>query len=75
VQEEDELGPDYQLEKVWERRFTPLTVSRISRVLSIREGPGVAPRPAAPGVLEKLTPAEQEKIRAQYFDQFIKKLP
>ncbi len=75
VQQDDELGPDYQLETVWERRFTPLTISRISRVVSIREGPVAVPRSVAPGALEKMTPAEQEKIRAQYFEQFIKKLP
>jgi hypothetical protein len=71
---EDDPGPDYQLEPVWERRFTPLTVSRISRVVSIREGPTVRPA-AAPAPREKLSPAELEKIRAQYFEEFIKKLP
>jgi hypothetical protein len=74
VQKEDDLGPDYQLETVWERRFTPLTVSRISRVLSIREGPSTPPvRTATP--LEKLTPAEREKVRQEYLDNFIKRLP
>ena len=73
---EDDPGPDYQLEPVWERRFTPLTVSRISRVVSIREGPTVPPRAVNPGAAEKtLTPAELEKIRAQFFEEFIKKLP
>jgi hypothetical protein len=71
---EDDLGPDYQLETVWERRFTPLTVSRISRVVSIREGPTTPPvrPPASP---DKLTPAEREKIRLEYLDNFIKRLP
>ena len=74
VQSDDDLGPDYQLETVWERRFTPLTVSRISRVVSIREGPTTPPvRP--PPSLEKLTPAEREKIRLDYLDNFIKRLP
>ncbi len=75
VPTEDDPGPDYQLETVWERRFTPLTVSRISRVVSIREGPITLARPPVQGALEKMTPAEQEKIRAEYFAQFIKKLP
>lgn len=70
----DDLGPDYQLETVWERRFTPLTVSRISRVVSIREGPTTVPV-AAPKPLESLSAAEQEKIREQYLDRFIKRLP
>jgi len=71
---EDDLGPDYQLETVWERRFTPLTVSRISRVLSVREGPTARPV-VQPKPLENLTPAEQEKARAQFLERFIKRLP
>lgn len=71
---DDDLGPDYQLETVWERRFTPETVSRISRVVSIREGP-TTPPVASPPPLEGLTPAEQEKIREQFLDRFIKRLP
>jgi hypothetical protein len=75
VPAEDDLGPDYQLETVWERRFAEMTVSRISRVVSIREGP-VATRPvAAPVAADKLTPAELEKVRAQFFEEFVKKLP
>lgn len=74
VQKEDDLGPDYQLETVWERRFTPLTVSRISRIVSIREGPTTAPV-SRPTALEKLTPEEREKIRQAYLDNFVKRLP
>ncbi len=74
VPKDDDLGPDYQLETVWERRFTPLTVSRISRVVSIREGPITLPV-AQPKPLEGLSPAEQEKIREQFLDRFIKRLP
>jgi hypothetical protein len=71
---DDDLGPDYQLETVWERRFTPLTVSRISRVVSIREGP-TTPPVRVPSSLEKLGPEEREKIRQAYLDNFIKRLP
>ncbi len=74
VPTEDDLGPDYQLETVWERRFTPMTVSRISRVLSIREGPVVLPQPASIS-MEKISPEEREKIRLEYMDNFIKRLP
>jgi Dolichyl-phosphate-mannose-protein mannosyltransferase len=71
---DDDLGPDYQLETVWEKRFTPLTVTRISRVISIREGPTTAPI-RTPSSLEKLAPEEREKIRQAYLDNFIKRLP
>ncbi|MEI6106769.1 MAG: glycosyltransferase family 39 protein [Opitutae bacterium] len=70
---EDELGPDYQLETVWERRFTPLTVSRISRVLSVRDG--ATARPVPPKLAPAQTPAEMEKAREQYLQTFIKRLP
>lgn len=74
VPEEDDLGPDYQLETVWERRFTPLTVSRISRVVSIHEG-ATASSVRPPPPLEQLTPGEMDKIRQEYLDNFIKHLP
>ena len=54
--------------------FTPLTVSRLSRILSVREGPTARPV-APPRPLEQLTPAEQEKIREQFLERFIKRLP
>lgn len=74
VQPDYDLGPDYQLETVWERRFTPLTVSRISRVVAIKAGDKAQP-PAAPAPEKKLTPAEREKIRQEYFEHLIRRLP
>lgn len=71
----DDLGPDYELEPVWERRFVPLTVTRISRVRSIREGPAAPPPPPAEAVTARLSEAEREKIRQEYLDNFVKKLP
>lgn len=74
VQKDDDLGPDYKLETVWERRFTPLTVSRISRVVSIKGGETTPPlRETAP--LEKMSPAEREKVRQAYFDRMVQRLP
>jgi len=74
VQKDDDLGPDYELQAYWERRFNPLTVSRISRVVSIKPGPTTIPlRAAAP--LEKMSPAERDKVRQQYFEQMVKRLP
>lgn len=74
VEPDDDLGPDYELATVWERRFTPLTVSRISRVVSIKPGP-TTPPPRAAVPLEKLSPAERDKVRQEYFDQMVKRLP
>ena len=71
---EDDLGPDYHLETVMERRFTPMTVSRISRVVAIEEGPVKMPA-APPKPAVKLSADELEKIRQQYLDNFIKHLP
>jgi hypothetical protein len=74
VQRDDDLGPDYQLQTVWERRFTPLRVSRISRVVAIKSGP-LSPPARKPLPIEKLSPAAQEKARRDYFEKFIQKLP
>jgi hypothetical protein len=74
VQKDFDLGPDYQLETCWERRFTPLTVSRISRVVAIKDGE-LTPPAGTPSPLAKLSAAEREKIRQAYFEQLIKRLP
>ena len=74
VQKDDDLGPDYHLEPYWERRFTPLTVSRISRVVAINDGDTTPPSRAA-SPLAPLSAAEREKIRQAYFEQLIKRLP
>lgn len=74
VQKEYDLGPDYQLESYWERRFTPLTVSRISRVTAIKDGE-TTPPVTAPTPMDKLSPAQREKARQDYFEQLIKRLP
>lgn len=74
VKQDDQLGPAYGLELVAEKRFAPLHVSRISRVVAVQPAAD-APPPPTPAPLEKLTPAEREKIRREYFDHFIKNLP
>lgn len=74
VQAADDLGPDYRLETYWERRFTPLTVSRISRVVKIEEGATARPVPAIPR-MEDLSPQERERTRKEYFENLVKRLP
>ena len=51
-------------------------MSRISRVTALDEiaAAGAAPEPEVPA-LAKMTPAEQEKVRQDYMDNFIKRLP
>ncbi|HEY4300815.1 MAG TPA: glycosyltransferase family 39 protein [Candidatus Didemnitutus sp.] len=70
----DDLGPDYQLETVEERRFAYPTIARISRVVSVRDGPVTMPRPA-PSPIDKLSPDQLEKVRQEYFAKFIQQLP
>lgn len=70
---DEDLGPDYTLETVRERRFTPFNLSRISRVVAIDDGPATEPVPPEPA--SSLTPAEREKIRQEYLQEFVKQLP
>ncbi len=74
VEPEDDLGPDYHLETVWERRFTLLTVSRISRVVGIEGGPA-SPPVAADRPWDRLSAGEREKIRKAYLERFFQRLP
>lgn len=71
--EEYDVGSAYSLEPVWERRFTPFTLSRISRVTEIRPGPSVV-TPEVPQI-DSLTPEEREAARDAYFKNFIEQLP
>ncbi|MBP6507968.1 MAG: glycosyltransferase family 39 protein [Opitutaceae bacterium] len=73
VHKDDDLGAAYTLETVQERRFSPLMLSRISRVLAVSLA--AAPSLPEPVPMEKLSTAEREKARQEYFDNFIKNLP
>lgn len=73
---EDDPGPAYRLETVWERRFTPLAVSRISRVLAVDSATApVPPRNPALATLDRMTASEQEKVRLEYLRNYIQRLP
>jgi len=73
--DEYELGPAYELESVWERRFTPFTLSRISRVIAINpEATAKGPTPVIPDI-ETMSDAEREAARNAYFKEFVEKLP
>ncbi len=75
VEPGDDLGPAYTLETVTEKRFAPLRISRISRVLAVQLSGEETPAQAAPVALTNLTAVEREKLRREYFDTFIKNLP
>jgi hypothetical protein len=75
VEPSDDLGPAFTLETVVEKRFAPLRISRISRVLAVQLPGADVVEHAEPVALTKQTAAEREKIRREYFDTFIKNLP
>lgn len=73
----DDLGPDFELETMWEKKVQTLHFARISRITAIKEGGKVAAR-AEPWVTPldaKRSPDELEKARALYLQNWIKQLP
>ncbi|MBL9200733.1 MAG: hypothetical protein JNL39_09520, partial [Opitutaceae bacterium] len=75
LREGDELGPEFVLETVREERMHPEHISRISRVVEIKEGDVVLsaqpPAPPAPATNR----AEIEKARQLFLENFMRKLP
>ena len=92
-----DLGPDYVLETVVERRLHPYSLSRIARIVDIREGPTTA-RPAgdtaraedakagsggagataatpATTAERQRAKAEREKLKQEYWDNWLRNLP
>ena len=71
----DDLGPGFILETVQEERLQVLTLSRLSRLKEIRDGPVVLTTPD-PGVhTVPKDHAEVEKLRRAYLEKFVKMLP
>jgi len=73
----DELGVDFELEPVWEKRIATLVIGRISRVKKIRdETQSVeASDYATPAEGERRTSKQLEKAKALYFENWIEQLP
>lgn len=74
----DELGPDFELEPVWEKRIQTLYIGRISRIKSIRRGDDIARAgmlkvPSAPAA--NRSGPEWEAARKEYIDNWLKQLP
>jgi hypothetical protein len=75
LREGDELPPGFVLETVREERLQTLTLSRISRLVEVREGE-VSLTPPDPADREvPRSRAEIEKLRRAYLENFLKMLP
>jgi hypothetical protein len=77
----DDLGPDFELEPVWERRIQTLFIGRISRIKAIHKDgkvvaragihvspPGTPPPPAR-------TPEQWDAAKKAFLDNWFKQLP
>jgi hypothetical protein len=74
IRDGDDLGPDFVLETVQAERLLTLTQTRISRVVSIKDGDKVATMPLPDVVIPK-DKALIEKERGVYLENFLKRLP
>jgi hypothetical protein len=74
IRDGDDLGPDFVLETVQSERLLTLTQTRISRVVSIKDGDKVASMPLPDVVIPK-DRALIEKERGVYLENFLKRLP
>lgn len=73
----DDLGPDFVLEPVMEKRVQTLLFARISRIAAIKEGGTtvVQPRAFVEAQPEKRSVEELEKGRSIYLENWVKQLP
>ncbi|MBX3736893.1 MAG: hypothetical protein KF715_09405 [Candidatus Didemnitutus sp.] len=73
----DDIGPDFELEPVMQKRVATLHLARISRITAIHDKGAIVARaglaPAANG--PALTGEELEKAKAQYLEKWIRQLP
>jgi hypothetical protein len=70
----DDIGPSYVLETVREESLSLLTLTRISRIVAIKDGPNVLAKPGPDHVVTK-SKEEMEKERQAYFENYFKQLP
>jgi hypothetical protein len=71
----DDLGPDFVLEPVAERRLHLLTLSRISRVKEIRAEGAIISAPDPITATVPKSRAEIEKARQLFLESYMKQLP
>lgn len=73
----DDVGPDFELEPVMQKRIATLHLARISRVTAIRDRGTVVARAGLAPIVNgpAMTPAEIDRAKAQYLEKWIKQLP
>lgn len=76
----DDIGSDFELETVWERRIETLFIGRISRIVAIhQDGKEVARgglvAPTKPSTTAGNSDAEIEAAKKAYVDNWLKQLP
>lgn len=73
----DDIGPDFELEPVLQKRIATLHLARISRVTAIRDRGAVVARAGyvAPSAGPTMSKEELEKASAVYLEKWIKQLP
>jgi hypothetical protein len=73
---EEDLGPDFELVPYREERFAVLKLCRMSEIVAVREGDKVQrlTSPTAEAALPR-DPAEVDRRRYQYLENYIKQLP
>ncbi|PTX95541.1 hypothetical protein [Opitutus sp. ER46] len=77
----DDVGPDFELEPVWERRIQTLFIGRISRVKAIRQDgreaarAGLAVTPPGTAAPATRSAEEWEAAKKAYVDHWLKQLP
>ncbi len=75
IDQDDDLGSDFVLETVEERRLKPLSLTRLARIVAVKAGPVDQPGKHSAEDFAKLTPAERDKMRQKYFETWLKNLP
>jgi hypothetical protein len=75
LRKDDDLGPEFTLEPVREERLQTLTLTRISRVKSVTNGPVTVSGPDPIDHPVAKDPAEMERQRRAYLENFFKQLP
>ncbi len=80
LRREDDIGAEFELEPLWERRIQTIFIGRISRIKAIHQNGKevaraglVAPTPGIPGTAR--SPAEFEAAKKAYVDNWLKQLP